>query len=177
MRKREILDLAAAWFALSLAFGNLLGGLTPISVGIAAGTAGLGFFLHELAHRVVARRYGLSAVFQADYGMLFFAVLGSFAGFVFAAPGAVVTRGRRTLEQQKWISAAGPATNILLASGFSVVPGLVGNYGFRINAFLALFNMIPFGNIDGRKILEGGKLLYGSMVVASALLLALSYVN
>lgn len=167
MRRREITDLLVAWTALSIAFGNLFGGFTLYSLGIAAVTAGIGFLLHELAHRIVARNYGLSAAFEADYAMLFFAVLGSFAGFIFAAPGAVVTTGKRTGDQQALISAAGPITNIVLALAFLVVPGTVGNYGFRINSWLALFNMIPFAGLDGQAVFGQNKLLFAGIVLTS----------
>lgn len=170
MDTREIQDLGVAWLILSVAFANLFGGLNVGSVGAALLTAGLGFLLHELAHKIVAQRFGLWAVFEANYAMLGFALLGSFAGFIFAAPGAVVTRGRRTGFQQKWISAAGPLTNILLAAVFLGVPGFIGDYGFRINAWLALFNMLPFGGLDGQSVLENDKLLFGILVAASAFL-------
>lgn len=170
MDKREIQDLLASWLILSVAFANLFGGLDFQSVGAALLTAGLGFLLHELAHKIVAEKFGLWAVFEANYSMLGFALLGSFAGFIFAAPGAVVTRGSRTGFQQKWISAAGPATNILLAVLFMFIPGFIGDYGLRINSWLALFNLIPFGGLDGESILKNDKLLFGLMLVVSIFL-------
>ena len=170
MDKREVQDLGAAWLILSLAFANIFGGLNVESVGAALLTAGLGFLLHELAHKVVAQRFGLWAVFEANYSMLGFALLGSFASFIFAAPGAVVTRGSRTGFQQKWISAAGPLTNIVLAVAFLAVPGFIGDYGFRINSWLALFNMIPFGGLDGESVLKNDKILFSTLIVASTFL-------
>lgn len=170
MDKREIQDFVASWLILSAAFANLLGGFSLNSMGAALLTAGLGFLLHELAHKVVAQRFGLWAVFEANYSMLGFALLGSFAGFIFAAPGAVVTRGARTAFQQKWISAAGPLTNVVLALGFLAVPGFIGDYGFRINSWLALFNLIPFGGLDGESIFQNDKLLFGALAAVSLVL-------
>lgn len=167
---REIQDLTAAWLILSFAFANLFGSLDLYSVLGALFTAGLGFLLHELAHKIVAQNFGLGAVFEADYAMLGFALLGSFAGFIFAAPGAVVTRGRRTGFQQKWISAAGPITNILLAAVFLPFDGFIADYGFQINSWLALFNLIPFGGLDGQSILENDKTLFGVLVFVSGFL-------
>lgn len=170
LSNREIRDLAAAWIALSIAFANLLGGLNTEAVLLAAGTAGIGFLLHEIAHKVVARNYGLYAEFRANFMMLFFAVLGSFAGFIFAAPGAVVTSGRRTSDQQLWISLAGPATNIVLALLFFFVPGIVGSYGFTINSWLALFNMLPIAGLDGQSVYRANKSVFMAVILFAAFL-------
>lgn len=170
MDMREMRDLGAAWLVLGLAFANLIDGLTLRPVGIALATVGIGFLLHELAHRVVARNFGLSAVFRADYQMLGLAFLLSFAGFIFAAPGAVYTSGGRSGRQQMLISVAGPVINIVLALMFLVVPGVVGSYGFRINAWLALFNMIPFGGLDGQSVLRNNKPVYAVVTVVAAVL-------
>lgn len=167
LKFEEKRDLLLAWIILGLAFANLLGGLMPRPIGIALFTAGIGFLLHELAHKIVAQNYGLQAEFIADYRMLAFAFFLSFAGFIFAAPGAVYSRGLRSIKQQLWISAAGPITNIVLAILFLFVPGQIGNYGHTINAWLALFNLIPFGGLDGQKILEASKPVFVGLVIAS----------
>ena len=91
--KREIRDLFLAWVILSIAFAVLFSGFRSLfsSVfltffGASALTAGIGFLLHELAHKLVAQRYGLFAEFKAFYGMLLIAVGLAFFGFIFAAP-------------------------------------------------------------------------------------------
>lgn len=151
---RELVDLVAAWLILGVAFANLLSAqlFSVRAIEVALLTAGIGFLLHELAHRAVARNFGLHARFQAFYRMLAFAFALSFFGFIFAAPGAVYTTGNRTDREQMLISVAGPVTNIVLAFAFLFVPGIIGQYGFRINAWLALFNMIPFGGLDGQSV-------------------------
>jgi len=92
MEFTELRDLALAWLILGLAFANLLGGLSFTPGLVALFTAGLGFLLHELAHKVVAQNYGLKAEFVADYKMLAFAFAASFAGIIFAAPGASILK-------------------------------------------------------------------------------------
>jgi Zn-dependent protease len=94
----------------------------------------------------------------------------SFVGFIFAAPGAVYTYGNRNQRQQMLISVAGPITNIVLALIFYVVPGQVGSYGFQINAWLALFNMIPAGGLDGESVYRYNKMVFGAVVAAAGLL-------
>ena len=168
---RELLDIAVAWAALTVAFALFFGGggraviyrpaillgLLPASLV----TAGLGFLLHEMAHKVTAIRFGQVAEFRADYGMLFLAVAGALAGFLFAAPGAVYHRGGATLRENGLIAAAGPLTNLALGAAFLPLEltlggalGGVAALGVRINFLLAGFNMIPFGPLDGNTVNE-----------------------
>lgn len=190
-RSREILDLTVAWLALGVAFAVFFaGGGTRalalftegeflVALVVSLLTAGVGFLLHELAHKVVAVRYGQAAEFHADYGMLFLAVVSAFAGFIFAAPGAVHHRGRLTERQHGLIALGGPIANLLLAAVFLLVAGvgmtagsslvtLVGARGLAINLFLAAFNMIPFGALDGRTVLGWSKVVFALVFLPSA---------
>jgi Zn-dependent protease len=174
---RELRDLVVAWLALGVAFAVFFAGggsraaallldrgiVGPLAVSLV--TAGLGFLLHELAHKVIAVRFDQVAEFRADYGMLFLAVASALAGFLFAAPGAVHHRGRLTPREHGLIALAGPVTNGLLAVVFapaylagvalgSPLLALVGGRGVAINLFLAAFNLIPFGALDGKTVKE-----------------------
>jgi Zn-dependent protease len=178
--KTEINHLFLAWIVISLAFSIVssreYGGLTfsimlVLNFIISAATVGIGFLLHELAHKYVAQKYGCWAEFRADYQMLVFTILSSFIGFIFAAPGAVFIHGQVTPERNGKISVAGPWTNIVLALGFlllsaygllinSIILRLIAERGFQINSWLALFNMIPLGNLDGAKVWRWNKKTY-----------------
>jgi Zn-dependent protease len=98
--------------------------------------------------------------------MLALAVGAAFAGFIFAAPGAVYHRGYLTERENGLIAIAGPATNVALVVAFlplAFVGGIVGQagqLGVIINAFLAAFNMIPFGPLDGRKVIAWSKAVF-----------------
>jgi len=187
--RRELLDLAVAWVALGLAFaffffgrGVVLDGLfaLSLSLGVSMATVGVGFLLHELAHKVVAVTFGQVAHFRADYGMLLLAIIAGLGGFLFAAPGAVYHRGRITPRENGLIAVAGPVTNVLLVVPFLPLaflpglPGLVGQIGVAINAVLAAFNMIPFGPLDGRTVLSWSKTVYVPVFLVTLALAAAS---
>ena len=178
MKVKELRDLVISALVLALAFGIALSvgfrafqqpGILVLVIGMALVAVSLGFVFHELGHRLIARRFG----YFAEYAMwplgLMVALGFSLFGFVFAAPGAVMIYPRATawgtssLSREKvgLISLAGPATNIGLAVLFLVLdiiqPTLLFTLGARINTWLAVFNLIPFGPLDGAKILKWNK--------------------
>ncbi|WP_222919146.1 metalloprotease [Natrinema sp. SYSU A 869] len=182
----EIRDLSIAWLTLSVAFALLFapvhrGGSVSTfvtMVGLSLVTVGVAFLLHEVAHKVVAIEHGQIAEFRADYQMLFLAIMGALVGFLFAAPGAVYHRGRVTQRENGLIALAGPVTNLLLALLFlplMIFPepfGTIGQMGIWINLFLAAFNMIPFGPLDGKSVLEWHKGIFAIVFVPTVLLAA-----
>jgi len=178
--REEIIDLVKSWLAVSAAFAIAMSGLaSEILIGlfvISAITVGLGFLLHELAHKFLAQKYGCFAEFRSNNFMLVLALALSFTGFVFAAPGGVVLKGYVNPERYGRISAAGVAANLVLALLFLILfftpfPD-IGYYGFYINSWLALFNLIPVGSFDGLKILNWNKKVYAIMIVIAFSLIA-----
>ncbi len=188
--RMEIVDILKAWLALSLAFtfiyagASVLGGdiqkifsLHFISIFfISMFTAGIGFLLHELAHKFVAQHYGCAAEFRAWDQLLYLAVgLAVFIGFIFAAPGAVMISGMITRKENGLISAAGPATNYVLAMLFLGLLYLLPQWsnifatGFSINIWLGIFNLIPFGPLDGRKVFYWNKIVWSGLVLFGVL--------
>jgi Zn-dependent protease len=188
----EIRDITKAWLAISFAFAfiysgssvlngsisNIFSGMFLYFVVVSLFTAGLGFLLHEMAHKFVAQRYGCVAEFRAWDQFLYLAVgLAVFIGFIFAAPGAVMISGQITRRENGIISVAGPLTNYVLAGIFFVLSlAFAGgpltqafSIGFGINMWLGLFNLIPFGNLDGYKVFQWNKLVWGVMVAIGVL--------
>ena len=185
----EIKEISKAWFAISLAFAIALGGFKQGITGFSAVfaislfTVGLGFVFHELSHKYLAQKYRCWAEFRANNAMLIFAVLISFTGFIFAAPGGVFIKGRISRKRYGMIAAAGPFMNIILgivflALALFLLPEMLASIaymGARINAWLALFNMIPIMGLDGRKILAASKPIYiVEIIAAGALMLVTS---
>jgi Zn-dependent protease len=200
--RREEADLFIAWMAISLSFAiikiapyGILGPVGPVSLvtaliylGIALLTVGIGFILHEMAHKFTAIRYGYWAEFRKDNSMLLVAVaLASLVGFVFAAPGATViyttaSDGRGlSREQNGKISAAGPVVNLLLCIPFAallfIAGGLtslngnilaqIGLAGIQINAMIAAFNMLPISILDGNKVFSWNIPVFFMLILAS----------
>ncbi len=194
MKEKEFRDLIISALVLALAFGialsdgflslrqptNLIG-----AVGMALVAVSLGFVFHELGHRLVARRFGYFAEYVMWPTGLMVALVFSLFGFIFVAPGAVMIYpratawGTATISREKigLVSLAGPATNIGLVVVFlmldAVQPTRVFTMGALINTWLAVFNLIPFGPLDGAKILRWNKVIWLiSIVVAGGFLLS-----
>ena len=178
MRVKEFRDIVISALVLALAFGIALSGgfrafqqpdVLVLVIGMSLVAVSLGFILHELGHRLIARRFGYFAEYSMSAKGLMIALGFSLFGFIFAAPGAVMIYpkaaawGTGSLDRQKvgLISVAGPTTNIGLAVLFLVLdiiqPTLLFTLGAQINIWLALFNLIPFGPLDGAKILKWSK--------------------
>jgi Zn-dependent protease len=181
--RREARDLVAAWLLLGLAFAFIRLPIAPTNMTdvlasavfaeelvLSLLTVGVAFLLHELAHKVVAVRFGQVAEFRADYGMLALAVAGGLAGFLFAAPGAVHHRGYITPRENGLIAVAGPLTNTALAVvSLALLPfaPTVAERGLFINVLLAGFNMIPFGPLDGATVLEWSTTAFAAAAVVT----------
>ena len=178
----EIKDLIKAWIAISIAFAIVIFFSPTIKTNvytsfiISSLTVGIGFLLHEMGHKLVAQRYGCFAEFRAFDTFLILAIaiaVFTRGSFVFAAPGAVMISGPVGVRRNGKISVAGPAVNLALALFFLSVllippAGIlktIAVYGFLINSWLALFNMIPFGNLDGAKVLRWNKAVYALVVL------------
>lgn len=189
---RELLDLLVAWLALGVAFmlffaggaGAVLSlvdtpGTLLLALAVSLVTAGVGFLLHELGHKVAAVRFDNVAEFRADYGMLFVAIMSAVLGFLFAAPGAVHHRGPLTDRQHGLVALAGPAVNLALVVLFlpllfvSLVVGsdlgaLVGSRGLAVNLFLAAFNLVPLGPLDGSTVLDWSTVVWAVTFLPTA---------
>lgn len=151
-------------------------------------TIGLGFILHELAHKLVAQNYGFLSEFRADFTMLgFMFILSLFSPFILLAPGAVLILGRPTIKQNGIISIAGPLTNLSLAILFIILKLIFGNVliagisvfniGISINAFLGIFNMLPFWVLDGKKVLNWSIKYYLLVMIPLVAIFASTFFN
>jgi len=128
---------------------------------------GLGFLLHELAHRYTARRFGAISRYRAWYPGLALSILLAIAtrgSIIFAAPGAVeIYLVWYTPRIEALISLAGPSTNIALALTCILVNSIFPSNSLQpyidvvayVNSILAFFNLLPIPPLDGYKALRG----------------------
>jgi Zn-dependent protease len=153
-----------------------------LSVAFAATAALTGFVFHELAHKVAAQRKGYEAEFQMSIWGLALSFVTSLFGWLIAMPGATVVEGMYDRDDWGWTSLAGPLVNLSFGGAFFL--GAVGL--FAVNAFpvadsylflltffngwFATFNLIPFGPLDGRKVLAWNGAYWGLAFAASAVL-------
>jgi len=208
--RREEADLFIAWIAISLAFtiifvspnGFLSSNfridpiLALIFFAISLVTVGIGFILHEMAHKFTAMKFGYYAEFRKDNMMLLVAVaLAALVGVVFAAPGATVIYNNSidgrgiSREQNGKISAAGPLVNLILCIPFAALliyggtgTGLGGNLysvigmiGLQVNAMIAAFNMLPVSVLDGKKVFAWNKIVFIVLILAAFGALVVSF--
>ena len=146
-----------------------------------------GFLAHELAHKVAAQRRGLWAEFRASVMGLVLSVVTAALGFLFAAPGATMVDGFGDVRAWGRISLSGPLVNLGFASAFLSAsvwlrsfPGdhlLAGAFGLLafFNGWFGAFNLIPFGPLDGRKVLRWSPMVWAVAFAAAAALAVVAY--
>jgi len=164
--EREIKDIAISLLILSLVFAYPEILFRPGFFVFSLLTVGIAFIGHELSHRFAARRLG----FYSEYVMwkegllmaLLLAVITNGA-FIFAAPGAVVFSGywvfrRPEIDDIGKIGIAGVVFNTIMLYLFALSYFLTGipllSYAGQINGWFAIFNLFPFGPLDGRKVMQ-----------------------
>jgi Zn-dependent protease len=139
------------------------------------------FFIHELAHKIVAQKQGFWAEFRLTLiGAIITLISILPTPFKIISPGAVMISGFPDQKKLGKTSIAGPATNIVLSAAFLAAALTLTQYGFLLlfgaafNAWIALFNLIPLGILDGFKVFAWSKRIW---VLAFALSIALTVVS
>ncbi|MEM0320175.1 MAG: site-2 protease family protein, partial [Candidatus Nezhaarchaeales archaeon] len=201
MPKRELIELVISWLVISLCFS--VRGIwelfsTPelfftIFFASLIGV-GLGFLLHELMHRTIARRFGCFAEYRMwPWGLMLALTLAfiSNGSIIFAAPGAVyitpvaLTSYISVKYMQRaygLISLSGPVANLLLALIFYLVLKLPVNWlveliarmGFKVNVWLAAFNLIPIPPFDGFNVIKWNLMVWCLVAVPTWAIVILS---
>src|SRR3989344_1322450 len=165
--QQEIKDIAISAAVLAFAFGGIDNFLTALFV------VGVAFISHEvIGHKFVAQKLGAFAEYKAWNLGLLLALVSSFFGFVFAAPGAVYfserykgpfafTVHKLGKKEVGMIGLGGPLVNIVLGALFiaAALFALPAYYSLllfaaRISFFLAMFNLLPIPPLDGEKVMS-----------------------
>jgi len=142
------------------------------------------FFIHEIAHKITAQRKGLWAEFRLTLigaVLTLFSILSPL--FKIISPGAVMISGSADKEDMGKISIMGPTTNIALSTLFFAASillptyDLIFSFGAAFNAWIALFNLIPIGILDGFKVFSWNKKTWALAFTISLCLTLVSYNN
>ena len=170
---------------------------------------GPAFLLHEIGHKIIAKKNGCWAEFRADpSGLRFGVFLAFFLGFLFMAPGAVTVAGVVTRRQNGHIAVAGPLVNfglfligipvwglllgltgafdatLLIERGEYLVDGALiwqqmlidaAEFWIMANLVLGLFNMIPWGPLDGAKVKDWNENVFYGVISIFILLVVTWY--
>lgn len=123
--------------------------------------------VHELAHKAIALGFRKSATFTAFYiPNLVFIVVAYLSGLILMLPGAVKPLAV-TERGAGIVAAAGPVSNIILSFVFAALYSqypVISYFGATLNLVLAGINMIPFGPLDGAKVIRWSKEVYFSLL-------------
>lgn len=198
--KTEIRDIFISIVVLSIAFTLLFRNgsifdFFELRLGQGMGYIGLfgmclllvvmSFLFHEFGHKFMAQKYGLWSEFRMWPIGLVLTLVTSLIGFLFASPGAVMIAGNMDKKMNGMVSIAGPAVNIVLC-----VIGIIGWLATNgtdfviffymltsLNAWLAIFNLIPVPPLDGSKIIYWNLIVWGVAIgIAVALFLLMRFV-
>jgi len=186
---REVADLAISWIVISLCF-SIRGvyASTPHFLMLFTSSiiaVGLGFLLHELMHRIVARSFACHAEYRMwPLGLLLALALAFVSGgsVIFAAPGAVYIAPPAyspyiSTEQMRrvygLIALSGPIANLALALAFYSLQGLsvhpfvsfTASVGLRVNLWLAAFNLLPIPPLDGSGVVKWNPAIWGLVAI------------
>jgi len=134
--------------------------------------------LHELGHKFAGIAFGVPAFYHGVLtGGSTIVVMNIFAiilrvisaGFIFFVPGYVAVEQSVDAITMGWIAFAGPAVNLAL---WFISKRMLESGKYRawhrelaiskmINMWLFIFNMLPFGPLDGAKVFRGLMVAFG----------------
>ncbi len=141
----------------------------------------IAFLFHELAHKFLANFYGSWAEFRAElYGLIVTAISAiPFIPFKFIAPGAVIV-GISDKEKLGKVALIGPMTNLVMGFLFLLLSYLYPysiyfSIGASFNAWISMFNLLPFGVLDGQKIFDWNKVVWSFTMGITMTLFVISY--
>jgi len=144
----------------------------------------ISFLTHEIAHKVMAQKAGLWAEFRLTTWGAVLTLASVILPFKMIAPGAMMIGGQPpNAKEMLKISIAGVITNLLYAAVFlaltfaSPLNVFTAAFAFLayINSFMATFNMIPFGVLDGYKVFMLNKKIWTAVFIPSVILTIVTY--
>jgi len=139
------------------------------------------FLVHEIAHKITAQKLGCWAEFRLTLWGAILSLISIFSPYKIISPGAVMIAGATGSKKIAKISLAGPITNFVLSTIFLSCGFILNSFVFfflaLINAYIAIFNLIPFGIFDGYKIFNWNKGVWALVFTVSLFLTLVSYLS
>ncbi len=145
----------------------------------------ISFVIHELSHRMEARKLGYIAFYRINKIGLLLTLASFFLPFKIITPGEVAFYSiykPPSIRDIAVISLMGPLANILLAVMLKTTSIILMIQGFNIytidliarigsfNGYIAFFNLIPVPPLDGSKIIRYSLQLWFILLILSAVL-------
>jgi Zn-dependent protease len=140
----------------------------------------MAFILHEFAHKMAAKKNGLIGEFQLSPWGAVLTLFSIFLPLKVIAPGAVMIYGYADMKRMGRIAMWGPLTNIIMASimlPFLLTFGRIIAVAYYLNAFIALFNLLPIGILDGKKIISWNRIIWAALFVQALIHIIIGYIS
>ncbi len=143
------------------------------------------FIVHELSHRLEARKLGYISFYRINKMGLLLTLVSFFLPFKIIAPGEVAFYSLYRIPSVKdvaTISLMGPLSNILLAIALKTSCIILSVQGFNnyvvdllfhvgsFNGYIAFFNLIPIPPLDGSKIVRFSLQLWFTLLLSATIL-------
>lgn len=185
VEKKHILVATLVMSLVGLSFGGgslIFGPLSPLSLIVVLPLFAFSFIGHELAHKFLSQRNGLWAEFRTTPYGLMITIISIALPIKFLAPGQTNIQGTARKEILGTIALIGPGFNLVLGIGFFFLSRFSGTQWETVfmsivgfNAWLALFNLIPFGSLDGTRVFEWDKMRWAISFAVAIFLIVVSY--
>lgn len=135
---------------------------------------GLSLVAKEMSQKGTARALESHATYEMWSPGIIISILSSFLGIVFAAVGGMRLASEYTERAGRWqinlspkqmgiIASIGPLMSLSIGMSLLMLSPVLPTFGLErniyfigaeINALIALFSMVPFGPVDGNKVLR-----------------------
>ncbi len=147
------------------------------------------YLVHEMAHKFMAQHFGMWAEFRMTMQGYYLSAIAIVFSIPIFGTGAVFTSGAHSREEDGLVNFVGPFSNFVFASSLAMLaitvlpiisdPFYVVRFlfmmGIALNAFIGLFNMVPFQPFDGGTIYAWNKRLWALLTIALLILLLFGY--
>jgi Zn-dependent protease len=177
LREIAMLIVCTVLFGIAFVMADRLA-LQPDLIIIYMVMGGVALIMHDLGHRMVARKLEIEGQYKF-WGLGTFTMLLTswLFGMAFAQPGRYVFSDPEDIDNRDmaFVTLAGPAVSMLFAIlflPFALIGGVAGQIavaGFTMNLMTAVYNLMPFSPMDGKIIYEWSRLFWMLTFVPLAL--------